>query len=104
MRVTWSQLWGHLGLTSAFECDFGFTLASLWLQFLHIRVTLGSLLGHVGGSDFGYMVVTLVYYGSTMGRLWRRFGYMKVRLQKTFIFPLDFNDFINLWGARTNVT
>ena len=45
------------------------------------------------------MVVTLVYYGSTMGRLWRRFGYMKVRLQKTFIFPSDFNDFINLWGA-----
>ena len=45
------------------------------------------------------MVVTLVYYGSTMGQLWRRFGYMKVRLQKTFIFPSDFNEFINLWGA-----
>ena len=24
---------------------------------------------------------------------------MKVRLQKTFIFPLDFNEFIDLWGA-----
>ena len=24
---------------------------------------------------------------------------MKVRFQKTFIFPSDFNDFIKLWGA-----
>ena len=45
------------------------------------------------------MVVTLVYYGSTMGRLWRRFGYMKVRLQKKIVFLSDFNDFIYLWGA-----
>ena len=48
MRVTLGQLWGHFGLTLAFEGDFGGTLASLWAQFLHMMVTLGSLWGHLG--------------------------------------------------------
>ena len=41
-----------------------------------------------------------------MGLLWDQyamivdhFGYMKVRFQKTFIFPADFNDLIKLWSG-----
>ena len=69
MRVTWGQLWGHLGLTSAFECDFGVTLASLWAQFLHIRVTLGSLWGHFGGTLGPFWV-----YGGDLSSLWEHYG------------------------------
>ena len=59
------QLWVHLGLTSAFECDFGVTLASLWAQFLLIRVTLGSLWGTLG---------PLWVYGGDCTSLWEHYG------------------------------
>ena len=34
----------------------------------------------------------------TLGSLWRCFGCNKVGFAKTFIFPIDFNDFIKHWG------
>ena len=33
------------------------------------------------------------YFGTTSGLLCGNFGYMKVPFKKTFIFPVDFNDF-----------
>ena len=35
---------------------------------------------------------------TTLESLWNHFGYMRVRFQKAHIFPIDFNDFIKLWG------
>ena len=57
----------------------------------HFGVTLGSLWG-----QFGYLWVTLGHLMVTSQSLWSHFGYMKVRFQKTFIFPTYFNDFIKL--------
>ncbi len=41
------------------------------------------------GGQFGF--------GITMASLWSHFGYMKVRFQKTLIFPTDFNGSIKRW-------
>ena len=59
-------------------------------------VTLGFTLGPLCGR-FVYMVVTLGYFGTTVGSLWRHFGYMKVHFQNTH-FPTYFNDFIKGMG------
>ena len=60
----------------------------------HSRVTLEPLWGH-----FGHIRVTLGHFMITLGSLWNHFGYMRVDFQKTFIFPIDFNDFIKHWGS-----
>ncbi len=52
---------------------FGVTLRSLWDHFAHLGVTLKSLLVYEG------------YFGVTLARF-----------QKTFIFQIDFNDFMQL--------
>ena len=57
----------------------------------HFRVTLGPLWCH-----FGYIRVTLGHFMITLGSLWSYFGCNKVGFQKTLIFPIDFNDFIQL--------
>ena len=44
------------------------------------------------------MRVTLRHFGITLGSLWSHLGYMKLRVQKTHIFPVDYNDFIKHWG------
>ena len=44
------------------------------------------------------MVVTLVHFGITMGRLWSHFGYTKYVFKKHLFTPTDFNDFIKLRG------
>ena len=51
---------------------FGVTLGTVWL--------LGIILGIIAGSLWGYL------------------AYMKVRFQKTFIFPTDLNGFIQRRG------
>ena len=57
-------------------CDrFGVTVRSLWCHFVYFEVTFGLLSVYVG--DFG---ITFV------------------RFRKTFIFPIDLNDFMQLWG------
>ena len=57
----------------------------------HFWATLGPLWGHSG-----YIRVTLGHFMITLGSLWSYFGCNKVGFQKTFIFPIDFNDFIQL--------
>ena len=57
----------------------------------HFWATLGPLWGHSG-----YIRVTLGHFMITLGSLWSYFGCNKVGSQKTFIFPIDFNDFIQL--------
>ena len=72
---------GHFGVTlgalAAYGVDFKATLGLVWDQFRCLWVTLGHLM-------------------VTSQSLWSHFGYMKVRFQKTFIFPTYFNDFIKL--------
>ena len=53
--------------------DFGGALMTVWVIWCNFGDTLA--------------------LGIIMGSLWRHFGYMKVRFQKTLIFPTDFNDF-----------
>ena len=53
--------------------------------------TLEPLWGHSG-----YIRVTLGHFMITLGSLWSYFGCNKVGFQKTFIFPINFNDFIQL--------
>ena len=60
----------------------------------HSRVTLEPLWGH-----FGHIRVTLGHFMITLGSLWNHFGCMRVDFQKTFIFPIDFNDFIKHWAS-----
>ena len=48
---------------------------------------------------FGYIRVLLCHFMITLESLWNHFGCMRVDFQKTFIFPIDFNDFINHWGS-----
>ncbi len=79
-----------LGPSLAHVGAFGPILRSLWR---HFGVTLESLWGH-----FGYIRMTLGHFRMTLGSLWNHFGCIRVDFQKTFIFPIDFNDFIKLWG------
>ena len=79
-----------LGPSLAYVGAFGATLGSLWR---HFGVTLEPLWGH-----FGYIRMTLGHFRMTLGSLWNHFGCIRVDFQKTFIFPIDFNDFIKLWG------
>ena len=70
---------------------FGSILASLW-------VTLGTLGGHFGVT-LGVFRIILDDFGVNLKSFWVHEGYMGSILacfQKTFIFPFDFNDFINL--------
>ena len=60
----------------------------------HSRVTLEPLWGH-----FGHIPMTLRHFLITLGSLWSHFGCMRVDFQKTFIFPIHFNDFIKHWGS-----
>ena len=60
----------------------------------HFWVTLEPLSGY-----FGSLPVTLGRLMITLGSLWSHFGCMRVDFQKTFIFPIDFNDFIKHWGS-----
>ena len=48
---------------------------------------------------FGYIRVLLCHFTITLESLWNHFGCMRVDFQKTFIFPIDFNDFIKHWGS-----
>ena len=50
-------------------------------------------------------------YGGDFSLLWEHYGTIVASLwvyegpsSKNIHFPSDFNDFINLWGARMNVT
>ena len=55
---------------------------------------VGALSGHFGVA-FWYMRVILDHFGITSGPLCGNFGYIKVLLTKTLIFPIYFNDFIS---------
>ena len=87
-----------MGLVFEFEGDFGGTLASLWDQCWHMRVTLGSLWSRSGATWGAFWA-----YGGDFRSLWHHYGTIvesfwvkEVRFQKTLIFPTDFNDFIKL--------
>ena len=70
---------------------FGSILASLW-------VTLGTLGGHFGVT-LGVFRIILDDFGVNLKSFWVHEGYMGSILacfQKTLIFPIHFNDFINL--------
>ena len=60
----------------------------------HFGVTLDALWDH-----FGYIRMILCHFRITLESLWIHFGCMRVDVQKTFIFPNDFNDFIKHWGS-----
>ena len=59
----------------------------------HFGVTLESLWG-----QFGYLWVTWGHLMVTSQSLWSHFGCIKVRFQKTLIFPTDLDGFIKLVG------
>ena len=74
------------------EGDFG-------MNSVHFGVTLGSL-----GGPFGVTPRSLwghfVHLGAILKSLWvyeGYFGFTLVHFPKTFIFPIDFNDFMQLW-------
>ena len=74
-------LWGH----------FGVILASLW-------ISLGTLEGHFGVT-LGVFGIILGDFGVSLNSLWVHEGYFAnilARFQKTLIFPIDFNDFMEL--------
>ena len=81
-----------LGVLLTYEGDFGMTLG-------HFGMTLGSLGGHFGVT-LRSLWCHFAHLGITSKSLWVYEGYFGVALvhfQKTFIFPIDFNDFIQLW-------
>ena len=49
------------------------------------------------------MKVMLVQFGITLQSLWSHSGYTKVRFQKTFVFPTDFNGFIKCRGMTCRI-
>ena len=126
--ITLGSLWAHFRLVWAYVWSlwadfrsFGITLGWFWGDFGPtfgvwgwLRVALGWLSGDFGTlwgefgrlwSDFG---VTLRLLCGHCGRLWNQFGYIKatsnsiqvtlVRFLEILIFPMDFNDFMQLWA------
>ena len=75
LGTLWVTLGFDLGALAAYGGDFGVILGSVWGQFGYLWVTLG------------HLMITLQSLSS-------HFGYIKVRFQKTLIWPTDFNDFI----------
>ena len=59
-------------------------------------VTLEPLRCHIGGQFVPTLMALWgqIGFGISMGSLWCHSGFMKVRFQKTFVFPIRFNDFI----------
>ena len=82
-----SPRWLQIGTSG----HFGSILGSLW-------VTLRTLGGHFGVT-LGVFRIILDDFGVNLKSFWVHEGYMGSILacfQKTLIFPIDFNDFINL--------
>ena len=82
-----SPRWLQIGILK----HFGSTLGSLW-------VTLGTLGGHFGVT-LGVFRIILDDFGVNLKPFWVHEGYMGSILacfQQALIFPIDFNDFINL--------
>ena len=83
-----SPRWLQIGILK----HFGSTLGSLW-------VTLGTLGGHFGVT-LGVFRIILDDFGVNLKPFWvheAHMGSILACFQKTLIFPIDFNDFINLW-------
>ena len=96
-------LWRHFVAILACEGDFEWTLGQLWGHLWHMNVPLGPLWKHFGVTlkalwgHFGCIRMTLGYFRLTSGSLWNDFGCTEVNFKKTLIFPIHFNDFIQLW-------
>ena len=84
----------------AFDGGFGSTLGSLWEHLRHMEVTLGPLWGHFGVSlapvlvSVGDFASLDGHFAIIMESLW----VYESPIQKTFVYPTDFNDFIKLLG------
>ena len=93
----------HFAVVFDIRGDFGCTFGQLWAHFWRMRVPLGPLWKHFGVTlkalwgHFGCIRMTLGYFRLTSGSLWNDFGCTEVNFQKTLIFPIHFNDFIQLW-------
>ena len=95
--ATLGSLWEHLGMTLAY---FGITLGHCGVTWLllwgHFEVTLGNFRiawGHFWSYKGGRGSL-LKQFGALCGH----FGYMRARFQKTFVFPMDFYDFMKHWN------
>ena len=117
--ITLGSIWRYFWHVRMTLDHFGVTMGPLWGHFRHLKATLdhfGVALVHLGitlepcGTHFGVIFgLLLAHFGialHTLGSLWNRFGYMKVLFEslwpvfKKLIFPIDFNDLMQLWGQH----
>ena len=80
----------------AHESSFWGISGSFWGYFEHIDVEF-----HVRCMCHHFKLTLSIAMSSCMcdACLWGHFGCMRVGFQKTFIFPIDSNDFIKHWGS-----
>ena len=100
--VMWEALWAYGGAI-------GLPWVTLGLLWPHFGSIVGSLLGYGGGfgvlwGRFGLTLSSLRPYfwhmRMILGCLWCHLGCMEVNFQKLLIFPMNFNDFIQVRNRR----
>ena len=89
MMVTLGPVGVILGILCCHFLRMGVTSNHSKLHFVILWVLFDETFGY-----FGYMKMTSSQYESRLESFSSYFGYTRVRFQKTFIFPTDFNEFI----------